>query len=259
MTREGRTCTVCGKFKPPEEFGKDRRARDGLKAKCRICEREYMRRYYQKHREDLLARNRQYHKDNREQISERKRKYYRDHPDKAKGRYERVRSAPNYKEKHAARQRAWRKKNPERAREISRRAYWRNREKIIEGSRRRYRENADEYKARAAQYRKENMDRVLKWNRERKMRKLEIPGTHTVEQWLELCEMFDGVCPCCGQKANLTVDHIIPISWEGSSDWITNIQPLCGSCNCSKSNKRDTDYRPEHVKVWAEREMEKCQ
>ena len=52
-------------------------------------------------------------------------------------------------------------------------------------------------------------------------------------------------CELCGisskQKA-LEVDHITPRS-RGGSDDITNFQALCYSCNATKGNKDDTDFR----------------
>ena len=49
-------------------------------------------------------------------------------------------------------------------------------------------------------------------------------------------------CLCCKEKKKLTVDHVIPVDWGGTSN-IENIQPLCQPCNSSKGNRRDTDYR----------------
>jgi 5-methylcytosine-specific restriction endonuclease McrA len=45
-------------------------------------------------------------------------------------------------------------------------------------------------------------------------------------------------CQYCGAKANLTVDHVIPRSKGGSSDW-DNIVASCAPCN-----RRKGDYLP---------------
>ena len=59
-------------------------------------------------------------------------------------------------------------------------------------------------------------------------------GTHTKEEWLALKMEFAGKCVRCG-TGDLPVekDHIIPI-YQGGSDSIENIQPICSLCNVSK-------------------------
>lgn len=60
---------------------------------------------------------------------------------------------------------------------------------------------------------------------------------HTHEQWVALLERYKHRCASCRRKIPLVRDHIIPLS-KGGSDDITNIQPLCTSCNSRKSNRR---------------------
>jgi 5-methylcytosine-specific restriction endonuclease McrA len=64
-------------------------------------------------------------------------------------------------------------------------------------------------------------------------------GSFSLEEWNELKKKYGYRCPKCGKKEpdiKLTVDHIIPIS-KGGNSFISNIQPLCGICNCKKFNK----------------------
>lgn len=66
-------------------------------------------------------------------------------------------------------------------------------------------------------------------------------GSFTKEQWLRLKAKFDHKCAACGAAVRLQVDHIISIANGGVSD-ISNIQPLCRSCN-RKKGADTTDYR----------------
>lgn len=67
-------------------------------------------------------------------------------------------------------------------------------------------------------------------------------GTHSSGEWEALKQACGNSCLRCGDIAKLVKDHITPI-YKGGSDAITNIQPLCQSCNSSKGPDC-TDYRP---------------
>jgi 5-methylcytosine-specific restriction endonuclease McrA len=59
-------------------------------------------------------------------------------------------------------------------------------------------------------------------------------ATHTREQWEELLSSVGGVCPRCMQRRSvLCKDHIRPV-YQGGSDGINNLQPLCTPCNQAK-------------------------
>jgi len=70
-------------------------------------------------------------------------------------------------------------------------------------------------------------------------------GTHTEEEWEQLKKHI-GKCLMCGAKDDLVKDHIIPI-YQGGSDSIDNLQPLCHKCNSSKGADNQ-DLRPHNWK-----------
>ena len=98
-------------------------------------------------------------------------------------------------------------------------------------------------------WQKNNPDKVRNYKKVssviRKTRELKNGGTFTVLQWEILIWYTGGKCLDCKKVTSLTVDHIIPISKGGSSN-ISNLQPLCRSCNGRKRDKI-IDYRSEPI------------
>lgn len=80
---------------------------------------------------------------------------------------------------------------------------------------------------------KKNPERMAHLKARRYARERNAEGSHTFEEWKELCEKFDNKCAECREIKKLTKDHIKPLS-VGGSDYISNIQPLCRSCNSRK-------------------------
>jgi len=69
--------------------------------------------------------------------------------------------------------------------------------------------------------------------------KMGVVGSHNLGEWNLLKKQYGYCCPSCGKyepEIKLTEDHIIPLS-KGGSDYIENIQPLCGDCNRRKYTK----------------------
>ena len=140
--------------------------------------------------------------------------------------------------------------------ECSRRRKKANRSRVLE-EKRKYRENNKTKISEAdKKYRQENKERVAAWNlkwaqdnpdkvrakkQKRKTKVTKAGGSFTAEEWRQLCNQYDNHCLRCGHKKKLTADHVIPVSMGGSSD-ISNIQPLCQSCN-SRKGATVKDYR----------------
>lgn len=85
-------------------------------------------------------------------------------------------------------------------------------------------------------WRIKNKEKIKEYQKRRRVKKLGASGSHTEKEWNELKKRHKYTCVSCNRKEpkiKLTEDHIVPITKEGS-DYISNIQPLCRSCNSRK-------------------------
>lgn len=79
---------------------------------------------------------------------------------------------------------------------------------------------------------------------ERRKRIKDNGGYYTKSEWENLKKKYDYRCLKCGRQEpeiRLQADHITPVI-RGGQSWISNIQPLCSTCNCDKATKI-IDYR----------------
>ena len=69
-------------------------------------------------------------------------------------------------------------------------------------------------------------------------------GSHGEAEWQRVLDRYGRRCLRCDvSEADipLTKDHVVPLS-EGGTDYASNLQPLCRSCNSWKGN-REIDFR----------------
>lgn len=224
-----RRCSVCEEIKPATEFSKDSQRKAGITQRCRACAKE------------IGKRHREQHKD---EIRESKRV---------------ARSKPKAKEQAKLRNRAWRKNPKNKASVTKYQKDYDKRPYVVERKKRTTiiylskPENQERYRARAARWRKEHPELVSYNENVRRTRELNAEGSHTLEQWKQLLSFFK-CCPRCGKDKRLTMDHIIPLSKNGTN-FLDNLQPLCFSCNAGKRDVSIVDYRPKEVRYWAFAEM----
>lgn len=87
-------------------------------------------------------------------------------------------------------------------------------------------------------YAKNNPDKILEKVRAQRARRAGAGGTFTNVEWMILKLEWNVCCAYCGiRSAELTQDHVVPLS-RGGSNTKDNILPACSSCN---SRKRDRD------------------
>lgn len=234
-----KTCSKCHETKTLPEFYHRAASRDGLTARCKTCTdidvaayqianpakcHKRQQDYYARRAESLRANSRAYRAQNRIACALRDKIYAKEHRDSIRERYrnwthanaERLKAKQH--ERYAAmstedraRTRRWGKEHPV----------------AMRISRNRWKEN--------------NKEKVRLYCRIRRAHMRTQSGKFTQDEWENLCKQYDYKCVRCGYEKPLTIDHVIPVSLGGSSD-ISNIQPLCGSCN-SKKWKCHIDYR----------------
>lgn len=151
------------------------------------------------------------------------------------------------------------KRNPEQKKERAKRHYDKHKEAIKNKVYEWKRNNAERTKEYLREWRKKHprygVEKVKEWARKNSLKvaiksqkrralKAAAEGSYTESEFVKLCEKYENRCLCCREQNKLTADHVIPLS-KGGSNWIANIQPLCGICNSSKGTKI-IDFR----KMW---------
>ena len=205
-------CPTCEIEKEIDEFCKDSKTKDGRYYECKKCK---------------YKRNRKWNSENSTRIKELQKTRYENNKDSI------LRQHKEYRETHKEQINILNKK-------------WREENKEYKNSNdRKYRENRPEQtRLYWEEWEKKNPEKTKKSKRTSlyNRRSMTPEGRHTVFEWECLKARYNNSCLRCGRDdIPITEDHIIPVT-KGGSNYISNIQPLCGSCN-SKKHTKTTDYR----------------
>lgn len=216
-------CRKCNRTLPREAFGNNRFKKTGMESICRECQCEYLRSYYQTHKDEAAAYGRKYRQDNMDKIAERDHRYYLDN-----------------KSKIVARIGEYNKANKSKVDEYQRKY------RLVY-----YQDNKSQINVRNRKNSKTEPGKIVRAiaNHKRRARLVVADGNYTKQQWMDLVERQKNRCyyekqiwalGCKGKftdKNRPTIDHIVALS-NGGTNHIENIVAACQSCNSSKRNRR---------------------
>jgi len=210
FTMETKRCTKCGETKPLNQM---KQSRGQASSWCKACAAAGTRRYVAQHHEDVLTKKRAAHHANRDHNLARAAEYRTAHREelRAKARAYAATRMPTLVAKARARRHA----------------------------------NPDPLRAYHRAWNKAHPEVMQALRERRRARERGSSGTFTRAEWQALVTQYGRRCLMCKRQEpdiTLTVDHIVPLAQGGSND-ITNLQPLCSTCNKSKGAKI-LDLRP---------------
>ena len=215
-------CINCNEQKSITDFAKNKRTKDGLERRCKLCSNEYSKASYEKHKSKRLKKCAEYRESNRDYYQEKIANWWKNNPD-----YEKE----------------WRRDNPKAS------TQW-------------YRDNPEKRRAQKQRYEKKRraQDPMYKlrsnmrariwhflkskgWNKVSKTHKLigcdwtELYGylQNQLEPWMN--ESNYGKCIPGQSNMGWDIDHIVPLASAKTEEDIiklchyTNLQPLCSNYN----------------------------
>ncbi|KKN63601.1 hypothetical protein LCGC14_0500500 [marine sediment metagenome] len=235
-------CSKCKTVKDRAAFGVSRACTDGLTCWCKSCKNAKGKERYhsgdgsREHKLKQASERRANDPGVREERAVKNAAWYA----------ERKATDPAFMQTRQKRDQVWRKRHPESVKAKAQKQWEHissSPERLAKNNKRQREYGRNRY-ANDPEYRQWHRDYYAR----RRATKRSNGGTYELEDWQTMCMLADNRCVACGKKRKLTVDHVLPIIMGGDS-YLTNLQPLCDSCNKSKGPKH-IDYRPARIHQW---------
>ncbi len=226
-------CTTCGAMKPPDEFYRDRKAKDGRCSACIPCRCLAAKAQYAANPEPAKARRRAYYQANTAHVKARELAYARRNRERVRERaHERLAA---HRETIRERQRAYRRAHLEQSRAWERASHARHAARMAAYGRSWRAKRPDYHRLKRQHYR---------------ARKLAAGGTCTQADIKEMERAQGGLCAYCHQPyGRYHIEHKVPLSRGGTND-PHNLCLSCQRCNSRKWTRTDDEFR-----AWLERQQ----
>ncbi|MBZ9921665.1 HNH endonuclease [Mesorhizobium sp. BR1-1-7] len=95
------------------------------------------------------------------------------------------------------------------------------------------------------EWRAANPDKAKEHDANKNAKRRNAEGKHTAQDIIDIIKRQKFKCVECGvsvrKRSNRHIDHIMPLAL-GGTNWPTNLQVLCPSCNQHKHAKHPLDW-----------------
>jgi hypothetical protein len=264
-------CTKCKIEKTFDEFGKDKKAKDGLRSNCKSCIKEYHQEYRQANKEIL----KEYRKANKEKYKEYHKEYCQANKERIKEYHKEYGKAnkeilKEYRQANKEKKKEYYQENKERIKEISKKYREANKEYRKERAKEYHQANKERINEKNKKWRQANKERANEYQRERKktnplfkmkcnLRKrtweaFKNKGYSKTSKTQEMLGVDWEVAKAHIERqftkgmnwnnyGEWHIDHIIPLASANNKEELmklchySNLQPLWAEDNLSKSDK----------------------